>query len=405
MPAGAKRRKPLPRIDPHRAKCARAASWCVGARKSACYTRIVMGRRITATITVEGDAALLAAFRRRANELLDAEFGERYRELHADGRLDWRVKAAGVPYPPFVTASEEVPDLVVEVRWEDEAGGTGGRSTIQAGRLAQQAADPAPAGADACELRADRGRNAGDCAGLPATAARRVDRLRGHRHPARLLSRWAPACSRRPTAWRASGPSAGRSTGDGADYAELEPREPIDAGLLGELDRLANGFAADWLWFDESPPEETAVERARYAAYGFKVNARERTVGEAQDGARRAARRRVRARAGRPRGARDRCARGAVLAADRAALTTGEAPCDRTVPPRKRPLREPLGPAPRVLRRVGRTGEPAGPRVRARPDALRARLRSARERTRPTAIAWSARTCPDGARATGSRTR
>jgi hypothetical protein len=231
-----------------------------------------MGRRITATITVEGDAALLAAFRRRANELLDAEFGERYRELHTDGRLDWRVKAAGVPYPPFVTASEELPDLVVEVQWEDEAGGTGGRSTIQAGRLAQQAADVARAGADACELRADadgtlaialtcRRRRAGEWIGYAVTATQHAF----FRARAGLLEATDGVEGEWAERWTLAA--------DGADYAALEPRIPIDSGLLGELDRLANDFAAEWLWFDESPPEETAVERARYAAYGFRVNA------------------------------------------------------------------------------------------------------------------------------------
>jgi len=230
-----------------------------------------MARRITATITVEGDAALLAAFRRRANELLDAGFGEPYRELHTAGRLDWRVKAAGVPYPPFVTASEELPDLVVEVQWEDEAGGTSGRSTIRGGRLAQQSAGGAPEAAGGCELRvgADgtlaiavvcRRRRPGEWIGYAVTAAQHAffragtgmleatDGVEGE-----WAERWTIA-------------------GDRADYAELAPREPIEPGLLDELDRLASGFAADWIWFDDSPPEETAVERARYAAYGFKAN-------------------------------------------------------------------------------------------------------------------------------------
>ena len=270
MPAGAKRRKRF-RASIRTAQV-RAGRVVVRRREE---ERLLysnrMGRRITATITVEGDAALLAAFRRRANELLDAEFGERYRELHADGRLDWRVKAAGVPYPPFVTASEEVPDLVVEVRWEDEAGGTGGRSTIQAGRLAQQAADPAPAGADACEVRADpdgtlaialacRRRQPGEWIGYVVTATQHAFFRAG----AGVLEATDGVEGEWAERWT--------MTGDGADYAALEPRAAIDAGLLGELDRLANGFAADWLWFDESPPEETAVERARYAAYGFKVN-------------------------------------------------------------------------------------------------------------------------------------
>jgi hypothetical protein len=230
-----------------------------------------MARRIAATITVEGDAALLAAFRRRANELLDVESGD-YRELHTDGRLDWRVKAAGVPYPPFVTASEELPDLVVEVRWEDEAGGASGRSTIQGGRLAQHSADHASAGAGECALRVGtdgtlaialvcRRRRAGEWIGYVVTAGQHA------------------FFRARPAALEATDGVAGEwaerwtIAGDRADYVELDPREPVDADLLAELDRLANGFAADWIWFDESPPEETAVERARYAAYGLKVNA------------------------------------------------------------------------------------------------------------------------------------
>ena len=231
-----------------------------------------MPRRISATITVEGEAALLADFRRRANDLLDAEFGERYRELHTEGRLDWRVKAAGVPYPPFVAASEALPELVVEVRWEDEAGGASGRSTIQAGRLAQQHAEQAGDGTAACELRVDadgtlvlavacRRRGSGEWIGYAVTANQHAffragvgvleatDGVEGE-----WAERWTIA-------------------GDRADYAELDPREPLDPGLLDELDRLANGFAADWIWFDESAPEETAVERARYAAYGFRVHA------------------------------------------------------------------------------------------------------------------------------------
>jgi len=230
-----------------------------------------MGRRITATITVEGDAALLAAFRRRANELLDAEFGEPYRELHTAGRLDWRVKAAGVPYPPFVTASEELPDLVVEVEWEDAAGGTSGRSTIRGGRLAQQSAGEAPEAAGGCELRVDadgtlaiavvcRRRRAGEWIGYAVTATQHAF----FRSGAGLLEATDGVEGEWAERWTIAG--------DGAEYAELAPREPIERVLLDELDRLANGFAADWIWFDESPPEETAVERARYAACGFKVN-------------------------------------------------------------------------------------------------------------------------------------
>lgn len=229
-----------------------------------------MARRINATITVDGDPAALAEFRRRANDLLDAEFAEPYRELHTDGRLDWRVRAAGVPYPPFVAASEALPELVVQVQWEDEAGGTSGRSTIRAGRLAQQSTGP-HAG-DACALRvgADgtlalavvcRERWRGEWIGYALTAGQHAFFRAG----AGVLEASDGVDGEWAERWTIAGDRAG--------YAELDPRAPIEPGLLNDLERLADGFVADWIWFDESPPEETAVERARYAAYGLKVNA------------------------------------------------------------------------------------------------------------------------------------
>ena len=234
-----------------------------------------MGRRVAATITVEGDAAQLAAYRRRANELLDAEFGEPYRELHTDGRLDWRLKSAGVPYPPFVAASAELPDLVVEVQWTEQ-GGAGGRATIQAGRLADQSTDRAPERAGACELRvaADgtlaiaivcRHRRPREWIGYAVTAAQHALFRAERRDGATVLEATDGVEGEWAERWTLSG--------ERAAYAELDPREPIDRDLLAELDRLAAGFAAEWIWFDESPPEETAVERSRYVAYGFKVNA------------------------------------------------------------------------------------------------------------------------------------
>ena len=56
-----------------------------------------------------------------------------------------------------------------------------------------------------------------------------------------------------------------------ADYSELAERDPIGDDELRELDRIAREFSREWIWFDESPPEETAVERQRFAAYGYPV--------------------------------------------------------------------------------------------------------------------------------------
>jgi hypothetical protein len=56
-------------------------------------------------------------------------------------------------------------------------------------------------------------------------------------------------------------------------YAELARREPIDEDELRELDRLAQEFSREWIWFEESEPAETAIERARFEAYGYPVRA------------------------------------------------------------------------------------------------------------------------------------
>jgi hypothetical protein len=64
-----------------------------------------------------------------------------------------------------------------------------------------------------------------------------------------------------------------RALPDATEYAELAPREAIAGDELRELDRLAGEFSREWIWFDESPPEEIAVERQRFAAYGNPVRA------------------------------------------------------------------------------------------------------------------------------------
>jgi hypothetical protein len=236
-----------------------------------------MSRRITATITVAGDELLLAGYRRRVNELLDAEFGEPYRELHAPGRLDYRFRADGVPYPPFVTASDEFPELVVEVQWEHPDGAAGGRATIQAGRLTEQST-AARAGefVASCELRADqdgtlviavvcRRRRKDEWIGYVVTATQhalfRAER-RGAVETLEATDGVEPEWAERWTIER-----------DLVRYAELEPRAPVDRHLLGELDRLANDFAEEWIWFTDGAPAETAVERQRYERYGLRVNA------------------------------------------------------------------------------------------------------------------------------------
>lgn len=235
-----------------------------------------MTRQIHATIAVAGDDAQLGAYRRRVNELLDADPEARYRELHTSGRLDYRIKGPGVPYPAFVSASVDFPSLAVDVRWENPAGGESGRATIQAGQLTHQSTDPTRGAAGSGrELRVDAGgalifalayrrRRAGEWIGYVLSATQhaffRLQR-RGDRTVLDASDGVEPEWAER---WAIAA--------DHAEYAALERRSPIEAPLLRELDRLANEFATEWIWFAESPPAETAIERQRYEAYGFKVN-------------------------------------------------------------------------------------------------------------------------------------
>jgi hypothetical protein len=232
-----------------------------------------MSSPISATIVVEGDPPMLAGYRARVNALLDAESDAPYRELHTAGRLDYRLRSNGVPYPPFVQASGEFPELTVRVEWQNPAGGTGGSATIRAGRLVDQAAASAAAADRAVDVRAGA-----DGTIVLAVACRR-----------RRAGEWIgyAVTARQHAYFRVSGGGAVLEAADGAEpewaerwtvrggdaiYAELAPREPLDEPLAGDLERLAHEFADEWLWFDEAPLAETAIERQRCADYALAIN-------------------------------------------------------------------------------------------------------------------------------------
>ena len=231
---------------------------------------------LVATITVSGDPQLLREYRGQVNRLLDEE-GDSYRELHTPERLEYEFRPhAGIPFPPFVSASQAFPDLTVEVQWSESAVGRRGRAIIRNGVLAEQAAQShAPGGEVMHEVRAGadgRLELAVSCARwhefwhgyVIAADQHAFFRLAGLAKSGELLAsdgvdpEWAER-------WRIE-------SGEAA-YVELAPREPIPQDELRELDRLAQEFSREWVWFEESPPEETAVERRRYEAYGYPVRA------------------------------------------------------------------------------------------------------------------------------------
>jgi len=233
--------------------------------------------KLTATITVKGDPGQLREYRSHVRLLLEEEGADSYRELHAETQLEYEFKLrGGIPFPPFVEASQAFPELTIEVRWTESAEGRTGGAIIQNGALREQAAHAhAPAGTVLQDARAEadgRLRLALVCErwreawlGYAIAADQHAFfRIAGTEKDCELSAsdgveaEWAERWSVKP----------GRTA-----YSEIAPREPIAPEALRELDRIAQGFTREWIWFEESPPEETAIERRRFEDYGYPVRA------------------------------------------------------------------------------------------------------------------------------------
>jgi hypothetical protein len=239
---------------------------------------------MNATVKVSGAAESLADYRRRVNDLLAEERADPYRELHTRGRLEYRFKVRrGIPFPAFVEVSNAFPDLLVEVEWESSEQGTRGSATIQSGRLKQQRSEPLNRAGGVCiDVHIDAAANL-----QLAFACRRIRDglwigyvLSAAQHAFFEIEsgaggelvlyasdavepRWAEK-------WIVHAP-VHAGVADASTYAELDPRVSIPDGLLQALENLALDFAEEWIWFDETPREETAVERSRYETYGYGV--------------------------------------------------------------------------------------------------------------------------------------
>jgi hypothetical protein len=235
-----------------------------------------LAARLHASIVIEGDDSdLLAACRARVSALLAEDFDEEMRELHGDGRLEYELRVSGgIPFPVFVTASQEFPDLTVQVQWAEPTQGRSGRAIIRNGTLREQAshsgtaADPmlqqvraAPDGRLVLALACRRWHGAWHGYAI-ASDQHGFFRLEGGADAFVLLAsdgvegEWAER-------WT-------REAGD-TRYERLANPESIAHDEQRELDAVARELAREWIWFAESPPEETAVERSRYEAYGVPV--------------------------------------------------------------------------------------------------------------------------------------
>ena len=189
----------------------------------------------TAVVRITG-AGRLADFRERLRWLMVGdEDAEEYTEHHAEGVLEYRfTPAKGIPFPAFTAASIDFPELHVEAEWQHD--GMRGRAVIENGRLVQQA--PQLVGSAQLDVQAD--------------------------DEGRLVL--ALACGREKDAVIGYAASAERHTyfrwHDGK--LELVAADSPD----GALEEVAFAFVEEWIWYDE---EEAALERLRYANYGYPV--------------------------------------------------------------------------------------------------------------------------------------
>jgi hypothetical protein len=189
----------------------------------------------TATLRVTG-AGRLDDFRERLRWLMvREEDAEAYTEHHSEGLLEYRfTPKKGIPFPVFTAVSAEYPELQVEAEWDHD--GVRGRALIESGRLVQEA--PQLAGEAQVEVAASED---GELL-LAVACASQDDAVIGY-----------AATAQRHTYFRFQ---------DGA-LTLIDPESPDEA-----LEEVAFAFVEEWIWYDE---EEAALERARYASYGYPV--------------------------------------------------------------------------------------------------------------------------------------
>src|SRR6185295_16652680 len=100
---------------------------CIRAGTRSTWSRVLSS---TAIVRVTGSAGRFEEFRERVRWLLvrDPDV-DPYTEHHAPDRLEYRfVMEKGLPFPTFIAASGEFPELRVEAEWDKTASAAASRS-------------------------------------------------------------------------------------------------------------------------------------------------------------------------------------------------------------------------------------------------------------------------------------
>lgn len=236
---------------------------------------------IHATLTVSGDAAALPAADARIKTLLVEEvFEGGFEEHHGSAALsyDFMVRG-GIPFPAFALASQEFPQLAISAEWVNMAAGRKGRARIAGGRIvehAEEAMDLRVAATPQRYLRA-----AADGRLLLAFALLRRGpsewagyALRHDRDALFHLLRTGEGIELRATEGEPEWSVVWRlKTEQDSPPARPCMRVAVDGDLYAGLERMAREFVAEWIWMQDAPEAEIAIEREHHARYGYAVAA------------------------------------------------------------------------------------------------------------------------------------
>jgi len=235
---------------------------------------------IHATLTITGSREQLAACDARIKALLAAELdsGE-FEEHHGEDALSYDFKVrGGIPFPVFAEASQEFPELTIAAEWVNVAAGRKGRAQIANGAITTHSEEPVALAAGDVRNRflqtdadgtlrigiALLATGPGQWAGYVLNHERdALFRIRREGEAVEVLAtEGAPEWALR---WRLG------HAGAAPDMETVKPPQAIDKALYAELEAVAEGFVAEWIWFSNGPAEKTAIDVDRFARYGFTV--------------------------------------------------------------------------------------------------------------------------------------
>lgn len=232
--------------------------------------------KVSATLVVDGPQQLLRALRKRVVESLTSEGATvRFTESHQEDRLQFRLSADhGMPYPQLIAASAMYPDCVLSMHWRSD--GNRGLTTIRNGEVQAASGELLAGGELPQAIEVDAGGSlllgiviacsagAGTMTGFAATrAAETYFRIAGAAAGQRLAT--AGGDGRHwDESWDCDRTGVWRINTDAL-------AQPIAEDKRRQLEAAAAAFRGRWLWYDQAPLEDTAIERVRAAAANRRV--------------------------------------------------------------------------------------------------------------------------------------